>query len=218
MDGKVVVKTIGNQSIDSISSSGVFDVQGKQGALPAEIQRVCGQGTLFGPARTVRCAEGSVSGVVSGIAEAAPGDVLVVQGGGDWAYFGELTGAEAIRRGVIGLVGDCYVRDIESLSGWPIQVFARGLTPKGAGFKDPGHVDVPLHIGLVTVNPGDWIVGDRDGLVVVPAGQVMGVVERATELVSREGRWAQGVLQGGSLMDQRFDDGTTLRDRLEGSL
>lgn len=217
MDGQVV-KTIGNLSIDSISSSGVFDVRGKEGAFPAEIQRISGHGTLVGPARTVRCADGSVSGVVSGIDAAQPGDVLVIQGAGDWAYLGELTGAEAIRQGVIGVVGDCYVRDVQTLSEWPIQVFARGLTPKGAGFKEPGVVGVPLRIGQITVNTGDWVVGDRDGVVVVPADEVMTVIELANELVSREGRWARGVLEGVSLMDQRFDDGTRLRDRLEGSL
>ena len=202
----------------SISSSGVFDARGKQGALPAEIRRFSGEGLLLGAIRTAWCAEGSVSGVVSGIEQCQPEEVLVIQGGGDWAYFGELTGAEAVRRGIVGLVADCYVRDLNSLAGWPIQVFARGLTPKGAGFKAPGKVGVPLEIGSLTVQTGDWVVGDSDGLVVVPGGEIDQVLADAHELVSREGRWASGVLQGVSLLEQKFDDGTTLRDRLDGGV
>lgn len=213
-----MVATMSSKVLEGISSSGVFDVRGKQGAFPPQIQRLCGQGVLIGPARTAWCEEGSVSGVVTGLEKCETGDVLVIQGTGDWAYFGELTGAEAVRRGVIGLVADCYVRDLKSLTNWPIQVFAKGVTPKGAGFRAPGRVDIPLEIGPVTVTPGDWIVGDADGLVLIPAREVDAVLEQAVELVAREGRWANGVLNGVGLLDQRFDDGTSLRDRLGGSL
>ncbi len=213
-----MVEIMRKRVFEGISSSGVFDVRGKQGALPVGIQRLSGEGILFGPVCTAWCEEGSVSGVVSGLEECRAGDVLVIQGGGDWAYFGELTGAEAVRRGIVGLVADCYVRDVKVLAGWPIQVFARGATPKGAGFRSPGKAGVPLKVGLVTVSPGDWVIGDADGLVVVPAGEVDGVLDSATELVAREGRWASGVLGGVGLLDQTFDDGSTLRDRLDGSM
>lgn len=213
-----MVKIMDGRLVEGISSSGVFDVRGKQGAFPPPIQRLCGEGVLLGPARTAWCEEGSVSGVVSGLEECHPGDVLVIQGAGDWAYFGELTGAEAVRRGIAGLVADCYVRDLSSLMSWPIQVFARGVTPRGAGFRASGRVNVPLEIGLVTVNPGDWIVGDADGLVLVPAAEIETVLDDATALVAREGKWASDVLRGVGLLDQKFDDGTSLRDRLDGGL
>lgn len=217
-NGWSVVEVMRNRMIEGISSSGVFDARGKQGALPAQIQRLSGRGLLVGPVRTAWCDEGSVSGLVSCFEECQPGDVIVLQGSGDWAYFGELTGAEAIRRGVVGVVADCYVRDLSNLKDWPIQVFARGLTPKGAGFKEPGKAGVPLKVGPVTVYPGDWIVGDRDGLVVIPAGEVDSVVSDTIDLVAREGRWAADVLRGVSLLDQRFEDGAALRDRLDGAL
>lgn len=207
-----------NRVFQGVSASGVFDVRSKQGALPAQIRRLSGRGLLCGPVRTAWCEEGSVSGLVSCFEDCEPGDVIVLQGGGDWAYFGGLTGAEAIRRGAIGLVADCFVRDLNDLVDWPIHVFARGLTPKGAGFKDPGKAGVSLTIGSVTVNPGDWIVGDDDGLVVIPAAEVDEVLDRAVELATREARWTTGVLRGGNLLDQRFDDGTVLRERLDGAL
>ena len=216
-----MMEIIGNcRIVEGISSSGVFDVREKQGALTAEIQRLSGHGILLGRVRTASCDEGSVAALVSAFAECEPGDVLVIQGGGDWAYFGELTGAEAIRHGVIGVVADCFVRDLKTLSEWPIHVFARGLTPKGAGFRasGPGKAGVPLTIGHITLNPGDWIIGDEDGLVVIPADDLDSVLEQTAELVVREGRWASSVLRGNSLLDMRFENGTTLRDRLEGSL
>jgi 4-hydroxy-4-methyl-2-oxoglutarate aldolase len=199
-----------------LSSSGVFDAQGKEGALPAAIKRIHGHGTVAGPATTVACAEGSVSGVLSALAESQQGQVLIIQGAGEWAYFGELTGAEALRVGIVAVVLDTYVRDIDRLSEWDIQVFARGVTPKGAGFGALGEVGVPLTIGEAVIEPGDWLVGDGDGLVTVPSAQAQAVFERARELVASEGQCAARVLSGDSLLNQDFRYGKTFRETLSG--
>ena len=202
-------------NLAALSASGVFDARGKSGALPAGINRLVGSEPVAGPIVTARCHEGSVSAVVAALDTCSPGDILVIQGAGEWAYFGELTGAEAIRHGVVAVVADCYVRDIDHLAGWPIQVFARGLTPQGAGFGPPGEACVPITVGEVVLDPGDWLVGDADGVVAVPAAEIEDALGNARELVATEAGWASGVLRGEALLDQAFADGSTLRDRLE---
>jgi 4-hydroxy-4-methyl-2-oxoglutarate aldolase len=199
-----------------LSSSGVFDARGKVGALPAAVRRIHGSGTVAGPATTVICSEGSVSGVLSALATAQQGQILVIQGAGEWAYFGELTGSEAIRVGIVAVVLDTYVRDIDRLCEWDIHVFARGLTPKGAGFGALGEVGVPLTIGDALIEPGDWLVGDGDGLTTVPSAEVQTVFERANELVASEGECAAKVLRGDSLLNQDFRYGKTFRESLAG--
>ncbi len=199
-----------------LSSSGVFDARGKEGALPAAVRRIHGHGTVAGPAATVICSEGSVSGVLSALATSQQGQILVIQGPGEWAYFGELTGSEALRVGILAVVLDTYVRDIDRLCEWDIQVFARGVTPKGAGFGELGEVGVPLTIGDALIQPGDWLVGDGDGLVTVPSAEAQTVFERANELVASEGQCAARVLRGDSLLNQDFRYGRTFRETLAG--
>src|SRR5712691_4587235 len=86
--------------LSKLSSSGVADARGKKGAFPAAIKRLHGSATVAGPAVTASCGEGAVSAVLASLQQAKPGQILVAQGSGEWAYFGELTGAEAVRVGL----------------------------------------------------------------------------------------------------------------------
>ena len=115
-----------------------------------------------------RAAPGAVSAVLASFEQATAGQILVAQGTGEWAYFGELTGAEAVRIGLAAVVVDGFVRDLERLSTLELPIFARGLTPQGGRATGPGEVDVPLRIGEAVVRSGDWIVADADGVVVIP--------------------------------------------------
>src|SRR5205814_3809616 len=83
--------------LERLSSSGVGDASGKRRILDSGIRRLAGDGTFAGRAVTARCEEGSVSAVLRALAECEPGAVLVAHGPGEWAYFGELTGADAVR-------------------------------------------------------------------------------------------------------------------------
>ncbi len=197
-----------------LSSSGVADARGKKGALPGGVRRLHGQGTLAGPVVTAGCGEGSVSAVLATLARASPGDVLVAQGGGEWAYFGELTGAEAVRIGLTGIVVDGLVRDMERLATLDLSVFARGLTPQGARPAGPGETGVLLRMGDVDLREGDWIVGDIDGLTVIPKAELEATVTRAQSIATAETACWERILAGASLLDERSQDGTILREAI----
>lgn len=198
------------ERLERLSSSGIADARGKQGALEGAIRRLHGAGTVAGTALTARCAEGSVAAVIHALEQAQPGQVLVIQGGGEWAYSGELTGAEAVRRGIVAFAIDGLVRDLERLSTIDLQVFARGTTPQGARVAGAGEANVPLTIGAdrVVVNPGDWVVGDVDGVTVIPAGEVEAVVARGEEIAAAEAACFERILGGASLLDEPYGDST----------
>lgn len=195
-----------------LSSSGVADARGKKGVLPGVIRRLHGQGTFAGPMVTASCNEGFVSAVLMALGRAKPGDVLVAQGGGEWAYFGELTGAEAVRIGLAGIVVDGLVRDMERLATLDLPIFARGLTPQGGRPTGPGETGVSVRIGDVDVCDGDWVVGDMDGLTVIPKAELEETVAQAESIAAAEIACWERVLAGASLLDQPYQDGTILRE------
>jgi regulator of RNase E activity RraA/kynurenine formamidase len=197
-----------------LSSSGAADARGKRGALPGAITRLHGAGTVAGPAITARCAPGAVSAVLASFEQATAGQILVAQGTGEWAYFGELTGAEAARIGLAAVVVDGYVRDLERLSTLDLPIFARGLTSQGGRPTGPGEVGVPLRIGDADVRTGDWIVADADGVVVIPKEDLEDVTSRAEAISATEAACWDRVLGGASLLDQPYQDGTILREAL----
>jgi regulator of RNase E activity RraA len=148
---------------------------------------------VCGPALTVVTRAGDFLPILVALHGAGPGDVLVIdnQGQPDTALWGEITTTEARRKGLAGLVADGFVRDIDGIreAGYP--VFARGTSPKVAGRSSLGAVNVPVQCGGVVVNPGDIIVGDSDGVVVVPCRQAAAIVD----LAERIGRYEADLLQ-----------------------
>jgi len=124
---------------------------------------------LAAPAYAVLCATSDNLAVHAAVAEAPAGSALVVAvDPPERGYWGEVltTGAEA--RGITGLVIDGCVRDGDALAGHGFPVFATGLALTGATKEQPGSVARPVTVGDVTVETGDWVVGDVDGVVVIP--------------------------------------------------
>ncbi len=174
--------------IAALSASVVVDGAGKRGALPAAIRRLTGTGVVGGPAVTARCGPRSAEAMFHALETAGPGAVLCVTGEGEWAYFGEISATTAVAREVAAVVVDGYVRDVEGLQRLGLSVFARGTTPIGGSRTHPGEVGVTLRIGEVEVSQGDWLVGDADGVVAVPAAELEATLARAEELASAEAK------------------------------
>jgi regulator of RNase E activity RraA len=126
-----------------------------------------GGGVMAGPAFTVRTRPGDNLMVHKAIDIAAPGDVVVVDAGGDLtnAIIGELMLAQMVRRKLGGIVINGAIRDSGALAGQPFPVFAAGVTHRGPYKDGPGEINVPIAIGGMVIEPGDMILGDEDGFV-----------------------------------------------------
>jgi 4-hydroxy-4-methyl-2-oxoglutarate aldolase len=142
---------------------------------------------MAGPAFTV-LAEDDHLPVLSALAEAAPGDVLVIAtNGGSRAVFGELFATEARRRGLAGIVADGFCRDLRGLRGIGLPVFARGATPQAGTTVSRAALGATIACGGVEVAPGDVVFGDDDGLLIATAEQIAAALETA-ELIRRSER------------------------------
>src|SRR3954471_7480004 len=134
---------------------------------------------MAGPAFTV-VAEDDHLPVMGALAEAAPGDVLVIAtGGGTRAVFGELFATEARRRGLAGIVADGFCRDLRGLRSIGLPVFARGTTPRSGSTVSRAALGATIACGGVQVAPGDIVFGDDDGLLIATAERIGAVLETA---------------------------------------
>jgi 4-hydroxy-4-methyl-2-oxoglutarate aldolase len=160
---------------------------------------------VAGPAFTVETPPGNNLWIHRAIAAAAPGDVLVVVTSGHYeaGYWGDIMTVAALEREIAGLVIDGCVRDSEAIARFQFPVFARGLSIRGTG-KDsaaPGSLQQPITLGDVTVQPGDLVVGDADGVVVVPRLRVTEVLEKATEREKREAEIVERLRNGETTLE-----------------
>ncbi|HYP48630.1 MAG TPA: RraA family protein [Thermoleophilaceae bacterium] len=142
---------------------------------------------VAGPAFTV-VAQGDHLPVMSALADAAPGDVLVIATNGtSRAVFGELFASEAQRRGLAGIVADGFCRDVRGLRAIGLPVFARGTTPRSGTTVSRAASGGSILCGGVEVASGDIVFGDDDGLLIAAATRVEAALE-AAELIGRSER------------------------------
>lgn len=159
---------------------------------------------LVGPACTVKVFPGDNLMVHKALDVAAPGDVVVVDTSASvmTAVLGDLICTKARHRGIAGFVVDGLIRDVErirELAGFP--VFARGVTPTGPLHRGPGELNYPVSAGGVVVHPGDVVVGDLNGVVVVPREVTAELVERLCAGEATQADYARAVAEG------RFSNG-----------
>jgi len=104
-------------------------------------------------------------------------------------------------KGIEGIVLDGGVRDIEGIREIGFPVFAQGITPVGPLKDSPGSINVPIHCGGVPVAPGDMIVGDADGIAVVPRSRMREVLEKGRAIVEKERKMRERILKGELIYD-----------------
>jgi regulator of RNase E activity RraA len=156
---------------------------------------------ICAPAFTIRC-RGDFFGLVRAIESAAPGEVLVVDGGGqEIALAGELFAKTAQGRGIAGIIVDGGYRDMAYVSGCNLPVYSRFVTPMAGTTQRLGELQVPVSCGGVTVNHGDIVLADRDGIVVLEPGRVDELIRLAGEIKAVEDRVIAKLADGGSLSD-----------------
>lgn len=177
---------------------------------------------LAGPACTVKVYPGDNLMVHKSLDVAAPGDVVVIDTSGSHmtAVLGDLISTKARHRGIAGFVVDGLVRDVEAIRALgDFPVFARGVTPIGPLHRGPGEIGYPVSLGGVVVNPGDVIVGDPNGVVVVPQNIAPDLLERLMAQKSKEAAYTAAVARGefsNAWVDNVLDAGGVLIDQGDG--
>lgn len=168
----------------ALGAATLHEAAGRIGALPGAIQAVAPTMRVAGPAFTVEVPAGDNLGIHRAIYAASPGDVLVVatRGGTEWGYWGEILNEAAMARGLAGLVIAGGVRDTHVLAEQPFPVFSDGICIRGT-LKNiaPHRLQRPVAIGDVVVSAGDLVVGDRDGVVVLPPSAVEAAVAKGRQ-------------------------------------
>lgn len=174
----------------AFGSATLHEAAGKIGALPAAIKPAVVGFTVCGPAVTVRSPASDNVWFHRAMVVAQPGDVLVVTVGGvyEHGYWGEIMSHAARARKLAGLVLDGCVRDAATLGSVGFPVFARGLAIEGTNkdFSAEGWINHSLPIGKTTVEAGDLIVGDIDGVVAIPRGALAETLDAAQAREERE--------------------------------
>lgn len=178
---------------------------GESGARPMRNRvRAAWRGaTIAAPALPVRCTPGDNLAVHVAVARAPRGYALVVDVGGEReiGYWGEVLTTAAEARGIAGLVIDGCVRDVTALAAHEFPVFGTGLALPGATKQHPGAVGRPAVVGDVEVAVGDWVVGDPDGVVVVPGDALDDVLARARARANREAGYFDALRAGATTLD-----------------
>ncbi len=158
---------------------------------------------LTGPAHTVKCYPGSIITVHKALLEAKPGDVLVVDAEGDerGAMWGELMTLQARANHLAGIVIDGPFRDLNAVRKLGFPVFATGVNPRVGSNRRVGDTQVAVQCGGVVVNPGDYVIGDDDGVAVIPADQLEALVKAVEAIRIKEVGLRKGMADGQQLAD-----------------
>lgn len=160
----------------------VSDSMNRMTAGGARLRPMHRGGVLAGAALTVKARPGDNLMLHYAIDIAQPGDVIVVDAGGDLsnALIGEMMVAYAVKRGVAGIVINGAIRDAGSIGAGDFPMFAAGISHRGPYKDGPGEINVPIAIDGMVIEPGDLVIGDEDGLLCVPYDHVAEVYERAS--------------------------------------
>lgn len=161
---------------------------------------------LCGPAVTVRVRPGDNLMIHKALMMVEPGDVLVIDGGGDvsQALVGGLMRTTCVARQLGGLVIDGAVRDLCEWAEDGMPIFAKGHTHRGPSKDGPGEVNVPVSCAGLVVMPGDLIIGDADGVIAVPADQAQDVLQKTRAHLAKEARIRE-TNRLGTADPERFD-------------
>jgi 4-hydroxy-4-methyl-2-oxoglutarate aldolase len=183
-----------------LGTATVYEAQGQRGSIATEIRPVDPAMKLIGTALTVDTSPGDNLMLHQAVLMAQPGDVLVVDAKGftDAGPWGDVLTLAAQRAGIAGLVIDGSIRDSEAIINAGFPVFSRGISIRGTTKVGPGHIGGTINFAGTLVKRGDIIIGDRDGLVVVKAGEVLESLQSAEAREAKEEEYRRQIAEGAS--------------------
>lgn len=183
-----------------VSAPNVTDALHRKGSMTG-IFSVCGNVKMVGKAVTVQTFAGDWAKPVEAIDVAGRGDVLVINndGGIHVAPWGELATLSCVKKELAGVVIDGAVRDIDDIRAMKFPLFAKAIVPNAGEPKGMGEINAEIQCCGQTVKPGDWIIGDESGVVVIPAKRAMEIARRALEVRKNEERIREEIRRGSTL-------------------
>ncbi|MGK5011343.1 4-carboxy-4-hydroxy-2-oxoadipate aldolase/oxaloacetate decarboxylase [Janthinobacterium sp. MDB2-8] len=201
MDQIVSIATL--HALRQLGAATIYEAQGAKGALDSGIKPIAPGMRLAGPALTVDTRPADNLMLHYAMLKAQPGDVLVVDAKGflEAGVWGDVFTEQAQRIGLAGLVIHGAVRDAAAMTEAGFPVFSRGLSIKGTGKHQPGRLNVTVTIGDVGIDPGDIIVGDQDGVVVVRRQEVDAVLLKSRQREEKEARFRQQIRDGATTVE-----------------
>lgn len=186
------------EAFGKLAVATVYEASGRKGYVDCGIKPIAKGMRICGTAFTVQCAPGDNLMLHKALEIAQPGDVLVASMGGAYfyGYFGSLMGTAGIARGLNGLAIDGCVRDSDELAEMHFPTFSRGVCIRGTTKNGLGTINYPLNFGGITVYPGDLILGDEDGMVVVRRQDLADVLQKSLDRVAFEIKKAEQLQRG----------------------
>jgi 4-hydroxy-4-methyl-2-oxoglutarate aldolase len=190
-------------ALEGVPTGFAVDAQMGQGAIDCRIKPLWPEARFVGPAVTAKCGPRDNMAVWIAMRIARPGDVLALDTNGylDAAVIGDHVAAIAKSLGIVAVVTDGLVRDIEGLEQVGLPVFCRGLTPNSPYKNGPCEVGTRISLGGVAIDPGDVLIGDRDGVVAVPRARLDEVIAGLEDVRRKEQETGERIAAGATIPD-----------------
>jgi 4-hydroxy-4-methyl-2-oxoglutarate aldolase len=201
-----IVRSIQRPDAESVKILGelgvatVHEAQGRTGLMKPYLRPIYPSAKVAGPAVTVSCQAGDNIMIHAAVEVCKPGDGLVVTCTSDSTdgMFGELLATSLVAHGVLGLIIDAGCRDVSELTAMDFPVWAKAIHAQGTVKASPGSVNIPVVCAGAAVQPGDVIIGDMDGVVVVPREDAKEVAKASQARIAKEEK-AREKLRGGEV-------------------
>lgn len=195
-----------------LPAANISDVMARMSASGPRLRPMHGGGPMAGPAFTVKTRPGDNLMVHKALDIADPGDVIVVDAGGDLttAIIGEIMATHAELRGIAGIVINGAIRDSAVLRAGKFPVYAAGVTHRGPYKDGPGEINVPIALDGMVIEPGDLVYGDADGIVCVPFDHVETICREAKAKQASEEK-TLATMRAGKPQDRSWVDATLKR-------
>ena len=191
------------QELADFETATVHEAYGGKGALSCDIKPIVPSGRVCGPAVTVSGRPGDNLILHKAIYVAEPGDALVATVGGytEAGPWGEIMTVAAQARRIAGLIIDGSVRDSSAIRRLRFPVFSRAISIKGTTKETLGLINHPIHMGGIPIRPGDIVLGDADGVVVVAAADLTWVLEKCRQRRDKEEKAMEEIRRGKSTLE-----------------
>ncbi len=190
--------------LNKVSTANISDAMHRESPI-LKLKPIVENIKLIGPVVTVRTYPGDWAKPVQAIDFANKGDVIIINAGGVApAVWGELATNSALKKKIAGVVIWGGIRDTQEIKKLNFPAFASVITPQAGEPKGFGEINVPITISEKKIFPGDWVVGDCDGIIVIPKDEVVEIANRAMDVLERENRLRKEIYDGSTLAQTAY--------------